>query len=212
MPAKKKGLSSLDIFGLTSGIIGLVADVIGLSALFGLTQASINIPFSSWVTTLILTVYSSLVMGFYARRILCHINQKKAKRYATLSLYDYARIEHASTIMTCLIAATLCLLFLYNVMSNVNQYADRDYERKVKELGQRYEEIQGAAKPGEARQLEEAKVSQIDRLEEARSSNKFTAGFLILSFGFPVCVGLVAMINYFSKMIYKGCDSNYQVQ
>jgi hypothetical protein len=72
-------LSKLDIFGLVSGSIGLIADVISLSALFTLTSASIQVPRSSWVTTIILLIYTGLVVGFYSRRLLCYLNRGRAK-------------------------------------------------------------------------------------------------------------------------------------
>ena len=133
---EKKSLSSLDLFGLVSGIIGIIAGAVSLSVLFGLTKASLTIPFPSWFTTFLLVVYGSLIAGFYSRRLLFNINKQKISRIGAV---DYERVEKAATIATCVITGTLCLMVLFLIGSYFIQQVDQSNSAKKTKLTEKYE-------------------------------------------------------------------------
>jgi hypothetical protein len=198
----KKGLSSLDVFGLISGLIGLVADVISLSALFGLTQANLSIPTSSWVTSLILIFYTSIVVGFYSRRILCHINRKKLAD-TNLDTDTCDRIEKAATIIGYVITATLCLMFIYSIILQVFISIDQYADQKLKAANIKIEQVKEPAKPQEQNDIESREIRSI---EGERYLGKGVSVFLTVV---ATCV-LAFYTNYISKLIYEGCDPDYE--
>lgn len=205
MPPRKKGLSKLDIFGLVSGIIGLIADVIGLSALFGLAQANVSIPVSSWVTTALLILYTGIVTGFYSRRIFCYMNQRNNNK-KTLELHHFSRIEEASTVVTYLVVTTLCFMFLYSVRAELFRADSIATEQAIRDINEKYEKLKVTAMPEENEQLEKTRKQAILERESDGFGGKVTIIFVLGLLTF----GGAAMLNYLSRVIYKGCDPSYE--
>jgi len=201
---ESKGLSKLEVFGLTSGSIGLVADVISLSALFKLTSAGVEIPKSSWITPLILITYTGVIVGFYSRRILCYLNRGKAKE-DRFTKQGYNRIEHASVVITSLIVGTLCLMFIYSAHQRVRQALEQDHSESVQKVNEKYEKLKAKAIPEEIEKLEQAKKTDIGRLTPTEANIFFLWSFASFLSGL-----LIMFINFLSRSIYKGCDINYQ--
>jgi len=195
MPPKKKiDLSNLDIFGLVSGIIGLIADVISLSALVGLTKANISIPVTSHVTSVILIIYTLMIAGFYARRILVYINQKKiARKQMTI---DYKKIEVGARVVVCVLAASLFTLYIYNLAVATYQYNSADILKKI-------EEEKSASKDKPDRRV----VGDHDYEFRVAGANTFVAVFL----GSAVAVGITAAILFLSGMLYQAFDPFYRL-
>jgi len=200
----KKGLSKFEVFGLTSGSLGIIADVISLSALFKMTSAGVEIPRSSWITPLILIIYTGVIVGFYSRRLLCYLNRGRAKN-EKITKRGYARIEQASIAITYLITGTLWLMLLYSVYPKVSRMIDEGNSQTLREINEKYEKRKAKATPEEIERLEEAKKTDIKVQTERGMSIMF-----YWSFGLFLLIPLALFINYLSGVIYKGCDINYQ--
>ncbi len=202
---ESKGLSKLDIFGLVSGSIGLIADVISLSALFALTSASVQVPTFNWVSTLVLIVYTSVIVGFYSRRIIFYINRRDTTK-EKFTKRDFDRIEHASIAITSLITGTLWLMFLWGVYQNVNKYLDQENSKKVQEITEKYEKMKPKATLEEKLQLEELKETEIKKQTQGQSEALVFGGL----FALVISLGLIALLNLLPNVIYRGCDIKYQ--
>lgn len=70
--SEKKGqqLSGLDTFSFVSGIIGLVADVVGLSTIFISVQGTQQPSIIVWIVAALLIIYTILIISIYTRRFL----------------------------------------------------------------------------------------------------------------------------------------------
>lgn len=201
---KKRGLSRLEIFGLTSGSIGLIADAISLSALFKMTSAGLAVPKSGWITMLILITYTGVILGFYSRRILCYLNRGKEKN-EKFTKQGYARIEHASVVITSLIIGTLCLMVIYSVFQQALPEADQIRSRNIREINEKYEKLKAKATPEEIEKLEGSKETDLRGVLSAEAEL-----FPIWSLGGGLSVLLITGINLLARSIYRGCDLNYQ--
>lgn len=214
MPKKPTGgLSKFDIFGLGSGIFGLVVNLGTFLGWLGFSKANLNI---SWVTSVIFIFYTAIIAGFYSRRILFAHNISEAEKHGqSLHWTDLPRIEHAATIITCVICSTLCLAFIYNFATTRAQSYEADLSAKRTEVNNRYDRLVALAS-GETPNS----ASKIERIEDNRQTElkdivrkKVTDGpeFVMSIFGIiVVSVGLVALSNYLSKAVYKGVDSSYK--
>ena len=76
---RSKQLSKIDKFGIGTGLIGLVADVVSLTSLFAISSDSKSVPLHIWLLVLLSIVYSITATNFYARQYFhkCALNNSK---------------------------------------------------------------------------------------------------------------------------------------
>lgn len=111
MSNQKQHLSSFDRFGLVSGIIGLLADVIALSTIFVQLQSSQGVPQIGvvvWIVAALSIVYTTLVISIYARRF---FTSKQRRPGYTVTVAGYATIERGARAVTMAVGISLCLVF-----------------------------------------------------------------------------------------------------
>lgn len=121
---ESKGLSKLEWFGLISGLVGLSADIITLSALFkhSQSQANISVPtvqltFSLWLLLFFGISYAVLIASFYARRILIKKRRMLVRRFPNRRR---GSVESGVLTITLLIGMPLFLfhfILLFHVIS-----------------------------------------------------------------------------------------------
>jgi uncharacterized membrane protein len=97
----EKELTRYDLFGIVTGIIGLIADAITLAALFKVSQdASDTSPqylksttAFLWMFSFLCIVYTTLIAGFYIRRLFTarhRLASTEVQRKRTSIIYDGA--------------------------------------------------------------------------------------------------------------------------
>jgi hypothetical protein len=90
-----KKLTSLDWFGIVTGLIGLIVDVIALSAIFSLPQSKeYTFNTSLWLLAATSLIYTITVISVYARRVFCI---RYRGRVRSLSIEKVAKIERGVT-------------------------------------------------------------------------------------------------------------------
>lgn len=101
-------LNGLEWFGLISGSIGLIVDVVALASIMrGFGTESFGIDNLTMSTIAFASVfYTAVIIGFYTRRVLCVHGRQKFPG-ATLTREDYMRIRRSSLTVTYIVAAPL---------------------------------------------------------------------------------------------------------
>jgi hypothetical protein len=95
---EQEKLSRFDWFGIISGIIGLIADVISLSTLFIVSkgnqdsqnQTNSGISFGVWIASFLMILYTILIASFYSRRLFA---MKHKAKNINLDAYRKGMIE-----------------------------------------------------------------------------------------------------------------------
>jgi hypothetical protein len=104
-------LSNIDKFGLGTGLIGLVADVVSLAGLFTFSSSAQGTPIPIWIFVLISLIYSIAATNFYARRYFC---KRVIRRNERLSRQELRRVEEGTASVTALISfPTLIAYFTF---------------------------------------------------------------------------------------------------
>ena len=112
-------LSSLDWFGIISGSIGLIVDIIALSSILILssTEAS-NISIGIWLLAAFTIIYTTIIVGFYSRRFFCIRHRDRSK---ILTSRQYDRIENGSLSAIIVVGGPLIIAYLINIMILVDK-------------------------------------------------------------------------------------------
>ncbi len=214
MPRKpaNNDLSKLDKFGLWSGIFGLLVNLGTFLGWLGFGKSNINV---GYATAIILIFYTTIISGFYARRLLFITNKKELTAVGkNLEIADFSRIEHAASLVTCGIAASLCLAFIFNTQQIRYYNLRKEYDDKLSQLNAKYEKTtEGKDKDKELYSSlltkDYQRKEEIEKLEMERQNDYFLSlglfSLLLLVSG----TGLTAGSNYVSNAIYKGCDPKY---
>ena len=110
-------LSYLDLFGIISGTIGLICNLIGLPSLLITSQ---KVPVGGtefWILVFVLVflliVYITFIVNIYTRRIL-YIKNKRNTPYA-LTVKQREKLESGTLVVTCLAGLTLLYIFATSI-------------------------------------------------------------------------------------------------
>lgn len=102
------GLSGLEWFALSTGLLGLVADFVTIASLASFDSSHHVTPTVIWVVTPVLIMYTITVLSFYARRIAL-IHHMKAN--PLLSREAYEKIHQGGVVSAQAIGTPLLLLY-----------------------------------------------------------------------------------------------------
>ncbi len=107
-----KELTALDWFGLISGIVGFVVDIVALSKISTFQSSSQgssqSISIIGWIFLFVVMAYTIFICGFYARRVLAARNYGASR---TLSFGQYERVEKGAQVFVYLVGITLSVFF-----------------------------------------------------------------------------------------------------
>jgi hypothetical protein len=111
---KQTQLNRIDIFSITTGLIGLVADVVSLTSLFAISSSNStkNAPLHIWFLVLLSIIYSVAAINFYARR---YFHKRALANFQAFTVQQVRRIEKATFTCTCL--ATVPILIGYFIFA-----------------------------------------------------------------------------------------------
>jgi hypothetical protein len=101
-------MSGLDWFALSTGVIGIIADVVTIASLARLDRSYQAAPTAIWVIAPILIIYSTIILSFYARRIAL---VRHLEAYGMLSEQMFFRINRGGNICAQVIGTPLLLLY-----------------------------------------------------------------------------------------------------
>ena len=128
-------LTRFDLFGIASGIIGLVADVITISSLFiASRKASETSPesatttFSIWVIAFLATLYSILIASFYARRIFAAKQKRKTNE---LSPVQKKIIGRGGSALTFAMGTPILVVFLSSAILSLTSKMPQNREDAI---------------------------------------------------------------------------------
>lgn len=125
-------LSYLDIFGIISGTIGLICNLIGLPSLL-ITSQKVQVGGTDFwilvfVLVFVLMVYITFVINMYTRRILCIRNKRNSPRALTVKQRE--KLESGTLVVTCLAGLTLLYVFTTSILilghANHPEHFDKD--------------------------------------------------------------------------------------
>ncbi|HIK17291.1 MAG TPA: hypothetical protein IGS53_18650 [Leptolyngbyaceae cyanobacterium M33_DOE_097] len=109
--SNKSKLSNIDKFGIGTGLIGLVADLISLAGLFKVSSNSQDEPTYIWFLVLGSTIYTVAGINFFARR---YFFKKIANEIEIASEQERRRLEAGTFAVTALISyPSLIFYFMF---------------------------------------------------------------------------------------------------
>ncbi len=107
----------LDLFGLISGFIGLVTNIITLYSFYratesqGVSSGGLSSFKGLWIVSLISITYTVLIFSFYCRRVL--IARYESRRRRRLAGVRRSSVENGISLYTCLFGTPLFVFYLY---------------------------------------------------------------------------------------------------
>ena len=110
-------LSYLDVFGIISGTIGLICNLIGLPSLLITSQKAQVGDTEFWilvfVSVFVLIVYITFIVNIYKRRIVYIRHKRNAPRALTVKQREKLESGTSGTlVVTCLAGLTLLYVFI----------------------------------------------------------------------------------------------------
>jgi len=105
-------MSGLDWFVLSTGVIGIVADIVTIASATRLDGSYRVTPLAIWVIAPILIIYSTIILSFYARRIAL---VRYLNAYGTLSEQMFNRIDYGGTLCSQIVGIPLLLLYFVSL-------------------------------------------------------------------------------------------------
>ena len=111
-------LSYLDLFGIISGTIGLICNLIGLPSLL-ITSQKVQVGGTDfWILVFVLVfaliVYITFITNIYTRRILYIRNKRNSPRALTVKQRE--KLESGTLVVTCLAGLTLLYVFTTSIL------------------------------------------------------------------------------------------------
>ena len=118
-PISWNELSYLDLFGIISGTIGLICNLIGLPSLL-ITSQKVQVGGTEfWILVFVLgfvlIVYITFIINIYTRRILYIRNKGNSPRRA-LTVEQREKLESATQVVTSLAGLTLLYVFTMSIL------------------------------------------------------------------------------------------------
>ncbi len=103
-------ISHLDLFTIICAGIGILADIITISAILILTKSDKTAPFAIWLLALVSIVITIILIGFFSRRFF--VNRTRTL-ITEVNEVNYQRIESGSRTLS--ITCGMILLMLYSL-------------------------------------------------------------------------------------------------
>ncbi|MET0626581.1 MAG: hypothetical protein ABW250_26840 [Pyrinomonadaceae bacterium] len=110
----RESLTRFDWFGIISGVIGLIADVIAISSVLIMSQKGQDVSTALWLISFVGIIYTTFVVSFYARRVFTANHKLKG---GELTPKSQKTIDSGSAALTIVVGGALFFAFLFSVLA-----------------------------------------------------------------------------------------------